>query len=61
MMLHEFNGQTKSEYLKNFKRIEDILKKTDDIEKQISLAQTQANRITDEHKAINRALGELMN
>ena len=30
--------------------------KTDDIEKQISLAQTQANRITDEHKAINRAL-----
>ena len=56
MMLHEFNGQTKSEYQKNFKRIEDILKKTDDIEKQISLAQTQANRITDEYKAINRAL-----
>lgn len=56
MMLHEFNGQTKTEYQKNFKRIEDILKKTDDIEKQISLAQTQANRITDEYKAINRAL-----
>jgi len=56
MMLHEFNGQTKSEYQKNFKRIEDILKKTDDVEKQISLAQTQANRITDEYKAINRAL-----
>lgn len=55
-MLHEFNGQTKSEYQKNLKRIEDILKKTDDIEKQISLAQTQANRITDEYKAINRAL-----
>jgi hypothetical protein len=55
-MLHEFNGQTKSEYQKNFKRIEDILKKTDDVEKQISLAQTQANRITDEYKAINRAL-----
>lgn len=55
-MLHEFNGQTKTEYQKNFKRIEDILKKTDDIEKQISLAQTQANRITDEYKAINRAL-----
>jgi hypothetical protein len=50
------NGQSKSELKKNYLRILDIIKKTDDIEKQEKLAQTQANRITDEYKAINRAL-----
>lgn len=49
-------GQTKSELLKNYKRIEDIITKTDDEEKQINLAKLQANRITNEHKAINRAM-----
>lgn len=52
----EHKGQSKSEYQKNFKRIYDIINKTNDEEKQIKLAQTQANRITDEYKAINRAI-----
>jgi hypothetical protein len=57
-MLHENNptGQTKSELAKNYTRIKDIIEKTDDVEKQINLAKTQANRITDEYKAINRAI-----
>lgn len=52
----EYTGQTKSEIQKNFKRIEDIISKSDDKDKQILLAQTQANRITDEWKSINRAM-----
>lgn len=52
-----YNGQTKAEYQKNFKRVRDIVDKTGkDTEHAIRLAQTQANRITDEHKAINRAM-----
>lgn len=49
-------NQTKSELLKNYKRINDIITKSDDLEKQIILAKIQANRITNEHKAINRAM-----
>lgn len=49
-------GQSKIEFLKNFKRIEDILDKTNDVEKQIRLATTQANRINYEFKALNRAM-----
>ncbi len=52
----EYTGQSKSEIQKNFKRIEDIMSKSSDENKQIYLAQTQANKITDEWKAINRAM-----
>lgn len=52
-----YNGQTKAEFNKNFKRIDDIVSKSDgDVEKKKSLSRTQANRITDEHKAVNRAM-----
>ena len=43
----DYNGQTKAEYRKNFTRVKDIFTK---------LARTQATRITDEHKALNRAM-----
>lgn len=52
----KWNGQSKAEYEKNYKRISDIVAKTDDIEKQEKLARTQANKISDEWKAINRAM-----
>jgi plasmid maintenance system antidote protein VapI len=53
----KWSGQTKSEFEKNYKRIKDIVDKSSgDEAKAISLAKTQANRITDEHKAINRAM-----
>lgn len=51
-----YKGQSKAEYNKNYTRLKDIINKTDDIEKQTSLAQVQANRITDEAKSINRAM-----
>ena len=52
-----YNGQTKAEYQKNFTRVKDIINKSaGDEEKAKSLALTQANRITDEWKAINRAM-----
>ena len=51
----QYNGQSKREYEKNFSRIEDIVSKTDDKDKQISLAETQSSRIFDEYKALNRA------
>lgn len=53
----KWNGQSRSEFNKNFKRVKDIIEKSDgDIDKATRLAQTQANRITDEWKAINRAM-----
>lgn len=52
----EYTGQSKSEIQKNFKRIEDIMSKSSDEARQIYLAQTQANKITDEWKSINRAM-----
>jgi hypothetical protein len=53
----KYNGQTKAEYAKNFKRVQDIIEKSDnDIDKAIKLAKTQAARITDEWKSINRAM-----
>jgi len=52
----EYTGQSKSEIQKNFKRIEDIISNSSDEDRQIYLAQTQANKITDEWKAINRAM-----
>jgi len=53
----DYNGQTKAEYTKNYTRVKDIFTKcAGDKEKAIRLARTQAIRITDEHKAINRAM-----
>jgi len=53
----KYNGQTKSEFQKNYKRVKDIFDKSGgDIDKAVSLAKTQANRITDEWKAINRSM-----
>jgi hypothetical protein len=52
----EYTGQSKSEIQKNFNRIEDIIAKSSDENRQIYLAQIQANKITDEWKAINRAM-----
>jgi hypothetical protein len=52
----KYNGQTKAEFDKNYERISDIIKKSNDQSRQISLAKTQANRITDEWKCINRAM-----
>lgn len=50
-------GQTKSEYLKNFKRVKDIIFKSEgDSEMEIKLSSKQAKLITDEYKAINRAM-----
>lgn len=51
-----WNGQTKAEFAKNYKRVKDIIDKSDgDIDKMILLAKTQAKRITDEWKALNRS------
>jgi hypothetical protein len=52
----KYNGQSKAEFNKNYKRISDIIEKSDDPNRQCSLAQTQAGRISDEWKAINRAM-----
>lgn len=53
----KWKGQSKTELLKNSTRVRDIVNKSDgDLEKLTKLAKTQANRITDEHKAINRAM-----
>ena len=53
----KYNGQTKAEFEKNKVRVSDIWIKSDgDVDKAITLAKTQANRITDEWKAINRAM-----
>jgi hypothetical protein len=51
------NGQTKSEFNKNLKRVQDIVEKSNgNIDKATTLTKTQANRITDEWKSINRAM-----
>lgn len=53
----QYNGQSKAEFEKNYKRVNDIVNKSSgDINKAINLSNTQANRITDEWKAINRAM-----
>jgi len=56
-MSGKWNGQTKSEFEKNYKRVKDIVDKSaGDEDKAIALSKTQATRITDEFKAINRAM-----
>lgn len=53
----KYNGQTKSEFEKNYKRVEDIVTKSGgDVEKMIRLSQQQSTKITDEWKSINRAM-----
>ena len=53
----KYNGQTKSEFDKNYKRVDDIVSKSgNDVDKMIRLSQQQAIKITDEWKAINRAM-----
>lgn len=52
-----WNGQSKAEYQKNYKRVSDIVSKSDgDEDKQIKLAKIQTAKITDEWKALNRAM-----
>jgi len=56
-MSGKWNGQTKAEFEKNYKRVKDIVDKSaGDEDKAIALSQTQANRISDEFKALNRAM-----
>ena len=56
-MKGKWNGQTKTEFDKNSRRVKDIVDKSaGDKDKAIALATTQSNRITDEWKAINRAM-----
>jgi hypothetical protein len=60
--MSKWNGQTKTEFEKNFKRVKDIVDKSaGNIDKAIVLSKTQANRITDEWKAINRAMAAKQN
>jgi hypothetical protein len=56
IMSGKWNGQTKSEFDKNYKRVNDIVDKSNgDSDKMISLSRTQAGRIHDEFKALNRS------
>ena len=56
-MAGKWNGQTKSEFEKNYKRVKDIVDRSEGNEDEaIALSKTQANRITDEFKALNRAM-----
>lgn len=53
----KWNGQSKAEFQKNYKRVKDMVEKAPgDEDKQCAMAKRQANAITDEHKAINRAM-----
>ena len=57
IMSGKWNGQTKSEFDKNYKRVNDIVDKSNgDSDKMVSLSRTQAGRIHDEFKALNRAM-----
>ena len=52
----QYNGQSKKEFQKNFERVTDIVTKSGgNKEREDTLARVQANRITDENKALNRA------
>jgi hypothetical protein len=56
-MSGKWTGQSKVEFDKNFKRVADIVTKSDgDNDKIVSLSRTQAGRIHDEFKALNRAM-----
>jgi hypothetical protein len=56
-MSGKWNGQTKAEFEKNYKRVKDIVDKSaGDKDKAIALSKTQATRISDEFKALNRSM-----
>lgn len=56
-MSGKWNGQTKAEFEKNYKRVKDIVDKSaGDEDRAVALSRTQAGRISDEFKAINRAM-----
>ncbi len=56
-MSGKWNGQSKAEFEKNYKRVQDIVDKSaSDEDKAIALSKTQAGRIADEFKALNRAM-----
>ena len=53
---NDYQGQTKLEFEKNYKRVRDIVSKPEgDKEKEVKLAKLQSTKITDEKKALNRA------
>ena len=53
----KIKGQSKADFLKNYTRVKDIVSKSNGDELlERNLAQRQANLITDEIKAINRAM-----
>lgn len=57
IMAGKWKGQSKSEFDKNYKRVGDIIEKANgDTEREKALSRTQAGRITDEFKALNRAM-----
>jgi len=57
IMSGKWNGQSKAEFEKNYKRVKDIVDKSNgDCDKMVSLSRTQAGRIHDEWKALNRAM-----
>ena len=57
IMAGKWNGQSKAEFEKNKVRVSDIFIKSDgDVERAKSLSRTQAMRIGDEFKALNRAM-----
>jgi len=57
IMSGKWNGQSKADFEKNKVRVSDIFIKSDgDVEKAKSLSRTQAMRITDEYKALNRSM-----
>jgi hypothetical protein len=57
MPYSKWSGQTETDFKKNYDRVRDIISKSDgDVDSQIKLAKTQANRITDEIKALNRSM-----
>lgn len=56
-MKGNWSGQTKAEFQKNFKRVSDIVLKSEGyLDKKKRLATTQAKLIRVEHKALNRAM-----
>jgi hypothetical protein len=54
---NNYKGQSKKDIQKNHQRIKDIVSKSGgDLEKRKRLAESQSKKITDEYKAINRAI-----
>ncbi len=57
MPYSKWNGQSEADFKKNYNRVHDIITRSNgDVDAQVKLSKVQANRITDEVKAINRAM-----